>query len=205
MTGRIKTYSPTTGAGTIEAETGNQLTFKISDVLAFDRIGLKVGRVVGFIDEGRSPGQAFDVFVMADKSEFVAGNKPKLGENLRFAGFHYEKGFRLYSFEERFWGEETRRFVVEAEASLLLAHKVSLQEIPTLCREVLLNRIQTTSTVAANLERVRLTEAHIRQFGTRPAAPKPLATGFAARRRIPNPPSNPSNEPGQSQAIKSLS
>lgn len=184
MTGRIKTFSSTQGRGIIETEDGNEITFLIADVLAFDRIGLTAGKVVGYIEEERFPKRALDVFLCSGLAGYIVHDRSRQAENLRYAGFRYENGLRVYSFEERTVGEETRKYLIETEVSLLLKQKVSLQETPALCLAMLLHQVQAGSFLEEErLIRLRLTEADIRNFATGRTPPKPHLYGRPGRSR----------------------
>ena len=133
MTGRVKTFCPKKGAGLIETEDGENALFEIADVLTYDRIGLKRGQVVSFVTGSTVPMRAYEIVVRTGIHESPSDAKPKEAEDLRYTGFHYDDGARIYSFEERIAGEETRQFRVVTEVQLLLEHQVSLQETPTIC------------------------------------------------------------------------
>lgn len=145
MTGRVKTFCPKKGTGLIETENGENALFEIADVLTYDRIGLKPGQVVSFEAGSALPMRAYEIVVRTGIHESPSESKAKEEEDLRYTGFHYEDGARIYSFEERVAGEETRQFRVVTEVELLLEHQISLQETPTICLNLLKEKL------AANL------------------------------------------------------
>lgn len=137
MTGRVKTFCPKKGTGLIETEDGEKALFAIADVLTYDRVGLKRGQVVSFVTGSALPMRAYEIVVRTSIQESPTEAKAKEPEDLRFTGFHYDDGARIYTFEERIAGEETRQFRVVTEVDLLLEHQVSLQETPTICLNLL--------------------------------------------------------------------
>lgn len=137
MTGRVKTFCPEKGAGLIETEDSLSALFEIADVLTYDRSRLKPGQVVSFVTGSTMPLRAYEIVVRAPVQESPADAKAKEAEDLRYTGFQYEDGARVYSFEERVAGEQTRQFRVVTEVELLLEHQVSLQETPSICLQLL--------------------------------------------------------------------
>jgi hypothetical protein len=51
---------------------------------------------------------------------------------VRYLGFDQQQNARSYRFEGTEEGQPTRRFTVNADLTLFLAHRVSIQEGPTL-------------------------------------------------------------------------
>ncbi len=137
MTGRVKTFCPEKGAGRIETEDGLAALFEIADVLTYDRSRLKPGQVVSFVTGSQLPMRAYEIVVRSQVQESTADSKAKEPEDLRYTGFQYEDGARVYSFEERVAGEQTRQFRVVTEVDLLMEHRISFQETPAICLQLL--------------------------------------------------------------------
>ncbi|MDZ7639404.1 MAG: hypothetical protein U5J83_14310 [Bryobacterales bacterium] len=141
MTGRVKSFCPKRGAGLIETEDGLDALFEIADVLTYDRIGLKPGKVVSFEPGSATPMHAYEIVVRTGIAEPPNPTKTKEAEDLRYTGFSYDGASRVYAFEERIAGEETRQFRVVTEVELLLKHRISLQDTPTICLKLLQTKL----------------------------------------------------------------
>lgn len=137
MTGRVKTFCPETGAGRIETEDGLTAMFEIADVLTYDRSRLKPGQVVSFVTGSQLPMRAYEIVVRSPIQESPGDPKAREQEDLRYTGFQNEDGARIYSFEERVAGEQTRQFRVVTEVDLLMEHRISFQETPSICLRLL--------------------------------------------------------------------
>ena len=137
MTGRLKTFCPEKGVGRIETEDGLAALFEIADVLTYDRSRLKSGQVVSFVTGSQLPMRAYEIVVRSPIQESPADPKATEHADLRYTGFQNEDGARIYSFEERVAGEQTRQFRVVAEVDLLMEHRISFQETPAICLQLL--------------------------------------------------------------------
>ena len=135
MTGRVKTFCPETGAGRIETEDGLTAMFEIADVLTYDRSRLKPGRWSAS-SGSQLPMRAYEIVVHSPIQESPV-TKAREQEDLRYTGFQNEDGARIYSFEERVAGEQTRQFRVVTEVDLLMEHRISFQETPSICLRLL--------------------------------------------------------------------
>lgn len=174
MTGKIKTFCSKKGTGIIETEEGGDAQFEIADVLAYDRTGLRPGKVVSFVVGMATPMRAYEIVVRTGIAEAPESAKAKETDDLRYTGFLNESGARVYTFEERVAGEETRQYRVVTEVALLLRHHVSLQETPSLCLRLLKSKLHEHS-IPHTTKRFRclLSEGDIRSFVPVREAPKP--------------------------------
>ena len=174
MTGRVKTFCAKRGAGVIETEEGMGIPFEIADVLAYDRAALKPGQIVSFVMGSALPARAYEIVVRTLAQELPSDVNEKEPQDLRYAGFQYEDGARIYSFEERVAGEKTRQFRVVTEVDLLLAHQVSLQETPAICLQLLKAKL-AANLFPAKLKQVQclLSEKDVLSFAAEREAAMP--------------------------------
>lgn len=132
MTGTIVSLSGSARTGTIRSQEGSRFVFWAAGVLGdFDT--LAVGHLVSFdLDRVQSQQTAVRVF-REPAHQREAGNKPGAPPDLRYAGFHQTGVVRSYCFDRAAPGGKGQGFVVTVNMTLLLRHRIGVQEVPSLC------------------------------------------------------------------------
>ena len=105
---------------------------------------------------------------------------------LRYMGFDQKQNTRTYRFDGLANGQPTVHFVVSADLALFLAHRIGIQEGPTLCANKLSSTLDPDSDT--NLE---LTNDDLRAHASARSlaeARKAEARRMGPRRRPPVPP-----------------
>ena len=140
MTGRIKSFDPRTSSGCIESDSGTDVGFDSSVVVAYDIGWLAVGQAVTF-QQGNSAGA---------RASYVSVETPRASSGeirreqplfLRYLGFDQQNSIRAYRFERVMPGDENLPFTVTTDLTLFAKHHVGIQEGPNLCRTLLVNGI----------------------------------------------------------------
>ncbi|MEK7408440.1 MAG: hypothetical protein AAB225_25485 [Acidobacteriota bacterium] len=132
MTGTIVGLVGITRTGMIRSRDGTRLAFSAADVLGeFDT--LAIGHLVSFdLDRGQPDRTAVRVF----REPFGAQRPGKTLDgppDLRYAGFHQAESIRSYCFDAVASGHPVQHFIVTVDFTLLLKHRVGVQEVPALC------------------------------------------------------------------------
>jgi hypothetical protein len=70
---------------------------------------------------------------------------------LRYLGFDQKQNTRQYKFDGVANGQPTLHFVVTADLALFLAHRIGIQEGPTLCASKLSSALQPATDVPLEL------------------------------------------------------
>jgi cold shock CspA family protein len=172
VTGRIKSYDVASATGFIESDSGHDVSFDASVVVAYDVTWLAVGQPVTYQPGTAAGSKASHVSVETPRSSSSeARREPPLF--LRYLGFDHNKNIRSYRFERVVPGSDNVVFVVTTDLELFAKHHVGIQEGPGLCRALLMSNMSAP--------RAALTEADLLAFlSTRVVAPrKPF------KRRIP--------------------
>ncbi len=140
MTGRIKSYNASTANGCIESDSGTDIHFDASVVVAYDVGWLGVGQAVTF-QQGNATG-ARASYVSVETPRASAG-EPRKEQPLflRYLGFDQQNSIRAYRFERVVPGDENVTFTVTTDLTLFARHHVGIQEGPGLCRTLLVNGI----------------------------------------------------------------
>ncbi len=132
MTGTIVGLAGTTRTGTIRSRDGSRLTFSAAGVLG-EFESLAVGHLVSFdLDRAHPHHTAVRVF----REPFGAhtpGKTLDASPDLRYTGFHQAEGVRSYCFDAVAPGHPAQQFIVTVDFTLLLKHRVGVQEVPALC------------------------------------------------------------------------
>jgi hypothetical protein len=106
---------------------------------------------------------------------------------LRYMGFDQTQNTRSYKFDGVANGQPTAHFVVTADLALFLAHRIGIQEGPTLCAHKL-----TSAPDPATGTSIVLTNDDLRAHASARSmaeARKTEARRMGPRRRTPAPPS----------------
>jgi hypothetical protein len=161
------------------------MVFSAAGVLGdFDT--LAVGHLVSFeLDRTRSHHTAVGVF----REPTGAGGpvkKPDSGADLRYAGFTQAQNVRSYHFGTFAIGRPVEQFVVTVDLTLMLKHRISVQEAPGLC----LRKLAADLKDVPDRERHELADDDLRAVASSRAAAaekKRPKHSFAGRRGSPPP------------------
>ena len=140
MTGRIKSYNPSTSTGYIESDSGVDVRFDSSVVVAYDVGWLGVGQAVTFQQSNSTTSRASYVSVETPRA-FAGEPRKEQPLMLRYLGFDQQQSIRAYHFERVIPGQETIAFTVTTDLALFTKYHVGIQEGPAICRALLVNGI----------------------------------------------------------------
>jgi hypothetical protein len=142
MIGTIKSLGGATESGVITTESGLNVGFWPTSVLAYDAASLAVGQLVSFdLESGRGL-KALNVSVQRARQASNAEQKRLEVTRLRYMGFEQNGSVRAYRFERLTPGSDKRTFTVEADMALFAKHQVGIQEGPTLCLHLLVTDLE---------------------------------------------------------------
>lgn len=132
MTGTIVAIAASTRTGTIRAEDSSRFAFSATAVLGdFDT--LAVGQRVSFdVDRARPRNGAVCVF-REPVASIGFGRKPDAPPDLRYMGFSQAANVRSYRFDAVAVNRLVQQHVVTVDLTLMLKHRISVQEAPVLC------------------------------------------------------------------------
>lgn len=190
MTGTIVGLVGIARTGTIRSRDGTRLVFSAAGVLGdFDT--LAIGHMVSFdLDRGQPDRTAVRVFrepLGAPRPGKVLDGPP----DLRYAGFNQAESIRSYRFDAVAAGRAVQNFVVTVDLTLLLKHRVGVQEVPALC----LRKLAADLKALKDAGRHKLDDGDLLAYASSRAAAigrKRLQHSFAGRRgaRPPGPSSH---------------
>jgi len=125
-------------SGFIRADSGLNVYFDASAVSPPSGAALCAGQAVTFdLDDGKWPA-AINVRLAAQQQAApIAPQKTSAGDHLQYMGFEQTGSLRAYRFKRILRGEETREFIVNADLSLFVRHRVGIQEGPALSLRLL--------------------------------------------------------------------
>jgi cold shock CspA family protein len=199
VTGRIEALSTDDAAGSIRAEDGVQVHFRVSEVTFGDTSAMAVGQLVTFdMERGKSP-KAFNIRV--EKQHYKGHEKDKLWQAIRYVGFEQTGNVRKYNFERLTPREETIRAVVSVDMALFLKHHIGIQDGPMLCLRLVMAELDSSNASGEAPFRRSLTDHDMqyhlasrptpekKRFGRRPGPANTLPPTHAWRGNGPR--SNP--------------
>ncbi len=186
MTGTILALASSTRSGAIKAQDGSRLLFSAASVLG-DFDALAVGQRVSFdVQRERSYTMAVRVFrepIRAPKPARTADSEPAL----RFQGFQQADNVRTYRFDDIRGGTAgSTPHAITVDLTLLLKHRIGVQDVPALC----LHKLETELRQTPGATRHQLLDGDLTAFAAsraealqrrRPKHP------FVARRGAPPP------------------
>ena len=141
MTGTIKKFDAETASGLITADTGANVPFELSRVMAYDAAGLAANQRVTF---DLAPGNALkaaNVCVLRTHTDMPPRHGGDGALRLRFMGFEQTGATRAYRFERILAGGKTEIIIVTSDLALFARHHVVLQEGPAVCVRMLNTQI----------------------------------------------------------------
>jgi hypothetical protein len=133
VTGTIVGLAGVTRTGTIRSQDGSRLAFSAAAVLG-DYDTLAIGHLVSFeLDRIRPRQVAVRVF-REPRCASDGARKVEGPPDLRYAGFNSPMAnIRSYRFDSVSAGRPVERFVVTVDLTLMMKHRVAIQEAPALC------------------------------------------------------------------------
>jgi hypothetical protein len=156
VTGRIEAISTDHAAGSIRAEDGVKVSFRVSEVTSGDPSSMAVGQLVTFdMERGKSP-RAFNIRV--DKHHYKGHEKDKLWQAIRYMGFEQAGNVRTYNFERLVPRGEAVKAIVSADLSLFLKYHVGIQDGPMLCLRLVMAELDDSSALGLSPFRRCLTD-----------------------------------------------
>ncbi len=158
MTGRIKTYDAGTSSGSIESDSGQDVQFDATVVVAYDVSWLAAGQAVTFQQANSIGSRASYVSVETPRASAVETRREQ-PVILRYLGFDQQTNTRRYRFERVVPGDENLMFSVTADLNLFTKHRIGIQEGPALCRTLLTNGV-----ASGGKRNIALTEPDITTF-----------------------------------------
>lgn len=137
MTGRIKSLSKINASGFIKADSGLNVHFDSSAILAPGAAGVAAGQLVTFdLEESKWP-TAINVRIATEFQPAHSTQEGAPGTYLQYVGFSQTGTIRTYRFKRISCGEQTREFIVNADMGLFAKHHVAIQEGPALSLRLL--------------------------------------------------------------------
>jgi hypothetical protein len=165
VTGVIVGLAGSTRTGTIQCEDGALLVFSAAGVLG-DFDSLAVGHRVSFQLDGARPRHTAVGVFHEPFGGVDTGRKPGDPPDLRYAGFDQAENVRSYRFNEVARGQLVHRFVVTVDLTLMLKHRISVQEAPVLC----LRKLAADLKSAADSQRHELDDRDLLAYASSRAA-----------------------------------
>ncbi len=187
MTGKIVGLAVHSRTGVIEAEDGSRLAFAATAVLG-DFDALQVGHRVSFdVDRARPHGAV--TVLREPRTDQQTAEHAGVAPDLRFLGFRQEGNIRRCRFGAVARGLLLRDFVVSVDMTLMVKHRIGIQEIPALC----LRKLEADLQGSAGDVKHCLDEADLEAFAAaRAAAVKRKKPRQAPASRRGSPPPAPS-------------